>query len=1162
MFRPLSGGPPRARAARPRLVVEQLDDRLVPATFHVAPDGSNATGDGSAAGPYRTVQHAINQAALTPGPHAVKVAAGTYATAGVDLAVTVNDPDLAGLQLLGGWDRTTFSVRMPGSTVYVPQSAAAANTPDVDVRNPNVTIDGFTFVFDGTPGPGGTRPGGGVFSNASGLTLNQNTLEAGIRAGTATYAFRTGVTNQTGLRVTGNTILSNAGTAFTFATSGSGIFLSTDPGRTTPIVITGNTIAGPNLGSALVINDGCSNVTVSGNAISRTGTTVTGLPLIDVRQSTGAGPTQTGLVFDANTLDGGGATYRGIYLTGRGTGAQALNGVAVTGNVIRGVTFAVDASFPQVQAAGTLIRHNFIAELSTTGPASAPVVWSGTGTLDLAGNWWGTAIGPDPTDPTTPLAIDALGFGGTSTVRIGSFLTAGADADPVTPGFQVPAAAEVWVPRPDADMPARVRGSVAAGVAAATAGQTVRIASGTYAENVVTNKNLSLIGAGPTTVLAPAGGTGIALTAAGTAIIQDLRITGAGSALGVSGLTELSLVGVTLDGNGTGGTLTGIPTIHYRTASAADEVLTFETGAGADTISVVPSATTSFEVDGGSGEDTIAVEAGGQATSIDPDWAVVAGLLPVRLTGVERAAIPTQLGAVSFAHAVEDASLLTFPAGDQPAPGVAFSLVDAPPGATIDPFTGAFTWTPDEGLDPGSYPFTVRASANGTDADLAVTVVVSEGNQSPVLTGVPAGSAALTEGQAYSFTATASDADLPAQTVFTTVVGDLPAGAMFDANTGVFAWTPDETQGGTTHSFTVRVTDGAKTTDQIVTLEVAEVNEAPVLVGVPAAIVVLDEGMPFTFTASATDPDAPAQTLTLSVVGSLPDGAAFDPATGEFTWVPGEAAGGRTFTLAVQVSDGDRTDTRPVTIRVVELNETPALTPLPDSVSVVRGDVIRLTAVASDPDLGTGGEGELRYDLLRAPAAAAIDPESGAFTWDTASARPGTYVFDVRVSDGGTPALSSTQQVTVRVDTAALTAGTLRVGGTLAADRIWVVRGPADTLVVRVNGIIEGKFPVAELTGRIVVDGLAGNDLLWVGEGVRVGADLRGGAGRDMLVGGAGDDLLDGGAGRDTLSGGPGNDTLLGGADRDLFFVDGGLDLTDWSPAEDAGPPRYRRRVR
>ena len=45
---------------------------------------------------------------------------------------------------------------------------------DVDVLDDGVTIDGIRFVFDGTPGLGGTRESAGILSRGQNLTLNNN----------------------------------------------------------------------------------------------------------------------------------------------------------------------------------------------------------------------------------------------------------------------------------------------------------------------------------------------------------------------------------------------------------------------------------------------------------------------------------------------------------------------------------------------------------------------------------------------------------------------------------------------------------------------------------------------------------------------------------------------------------------------------------------------------------------------------------------------------------------------------------------------------------------------------------------------------------------------------------------------------------------------------
>jgi hypothetical protein len=58
----------------------------------------------------------------------------------------------------------------------------------------------------------------------------------------------------------------------------------------------------------------------------------------------------------------------------------------------------------------------------------------------------------------------------------------------------------------------------------------------------------------------------------------------------------------------------------------------------------------------------------------------------------------------------------------------------------------------------------------------------------------------------------------------------------------------------------VRVSDGVTNTDAAITLNVTEVNAAPAIANVPASATI-PELSPYTFTATATDADLPAQTL-------------------------------------------------------------------------------------------------------------------------------------------------------------------------------------------------------------------------------------------------------------------------------------------------------------
>ncbi len=69
----------------------------------------------------------------------------------------------------------------------------------------------------------------------------------------------------------------------------------------------------------------------------------------------------------------------------------------------------------------------------------------------------------------------------------------------------------------------------------------------------------------------------------------------------------------------------------------------------------------------------------------------------------------------------------------------------------------------------------------------------------------PIGSRSVCQASLLSFTATASDPDIPANILSYSLIG-APLGAVIDASSGLFTWTPDVTQSGA-YTFTVRVTD-------------------------------------------------------------------------------------------------------------------------------------------------------------------------------------------------------------------------------------------------------------------------------------------------------------------------------------------------------------------
>ena len=272
--------------------------------------------------------------------------------------------------------------------------------------------------------------------------------------------------------------------------------------------------------------------------------------------------------------------------------------------------------------------------------------------------------------------------------------------------------------------------------------------------------------------------------------------------------------------------------------------------------------------------------------------------------------------------------------------------------------------------------------------------------------------------------------------------------------------------------------------------------------------------------------------------------------SGEWSWSLDTSDGpSESQTVTITADDGDG-GVAVISIDVTVLNVAPAV-------------------FASGPTSGVPGEplpfllraGDISAEDMGALFEYAIDWESdgivdevrsGPWTMQISHAFPdkGTYTVTVTAADkdGG---VSSPVSWNVAVTHAALSNGTLKVGGSNAPDRIVVRKG---SVIVTINEEIVGTFESAD---SLLIYGLAGDDEIAVDDLIEIptcvnagdGNDhVQGGGGQNTLVGGPGDDVLVAGAGDNTLNGGDGSDTLiastggntLDGGDGDDVFYDGG----------------------
>ncbi len=396
---------------------------------------------------------------------------------------------------------------------------------------------------------------------------------------------------------------------------------------------------------------------------------------------------------------------------------------------------------------------------------------------------------------------------------------------------------------------------------------------------------------------------------------------------------------------------------------------------------------------------------------------------------------------------------------DVPANTLTFSLLAFPPGLSIDPSSGAISWTPTEAQGPSTNVITVVVSDNGTppmSATNSFTVTVNEVNSAPSLT-VPADQT-INELSTLNVSASASDPDIPANTLSFSLLSP-PPGMSINPATGAISWTPTEAQGPSTNVIAVVVSDNgtppmSATNSFIVTVN--EVNSAPSLT-VPANQTI-NELSTLNVSASASDPDLPANTLTFSLL-SPPTGVSINPASGGITWTPTEAQGPSTNLITVTVTDNGApplSATNSFTVTVLETNSAPVL-PGVTNYTIDELTTLTVTNSASDSDVPAN---TLTYSLLSPPVNASIDT-NGVITFSPDESQgPGAYTIITLVTDDGSPRLGVTNSFTVTVNE-------VNTAPVLAAQPDRTINA-LDALVVT-NAAIDADLPANTITYKLLV---------------------------------------------------------------------------------------------
>jgi hypothetical protein len=339
--------------------------------------------------------------------------------------------------------------------------------------------------------------------------------------------------------------------------------------------------------------------------------------------------------------------------------------------------------------------------------------------------------------------------------------------------------------------------------------------------------------------------------------------------------------------------------------------------------------------------------------------------------------------------------------------------------------------------------YAISATATKSDAsystftdtsEFALTLLASQANSAPIITSNGGGATAainVAENTTSITTVTATDTDLPAQTLTFSIVGGADQGKFsIDSNTGLltFGTTPNfelpgDVGGNNVYDVTVQVSDGNGGTDsQAISVTVTNVNEVPTVANaIPNQNATEDAAFNFQFAANIFNDVDVGDTLTYSALlsggGALPAWLSFDSATRSFSGTP---ANGDVGTLSIDViADDGHGGTVSDTFDIVVANSNDAPTvanAIPDQNATENIPLNFTFAVNTFNDQDVGDT--LTYSTQlngggALPAWLSFDGATRTFSGTPSNADVGTITLDVIADDGHGGTVTDTFSITV-----------------------------------------------------------------------------------------------------------------------------------------------------
>ena len=291
-------------------------------------------------------------------------------------------------------------------------------------------------------------------------------------------------------------------------------------------------------------------------------------------------------------------------------------------------------------------------------------------------------------------------------------------------------------------------------------------------------------------------------------------------------------------------------------------------------------------------------------------------------------------------------------------------------GAYADLGGGQIRWTAP--ASTGSCNVTCRVSdGEGGEAQQSISITI---NSVPDIQSLTAAPPTVTSGGTSVLTCTAVDPEggLLAYSW-------LAASGTINGNTFEEDWTAPAATGA--YIVACQVTDGYNVVTASV---VVSVNNPPVITSTGVAPGMVSPLHVSTLTCSATDPDDPVLTYTWTPAAGTIDGTGT-----EVYWTAPASTG--SYTILLEVSDGENIDEATLTVTVSSLPSITSLTAAPGTVSTGTSAGLSCAAVAPD---------DAALDYLWIPGSGTVTGTGANVQW-TAPESTGTYMITCRVTSGG-----------------------------------------------------------------------------------------------------------------------------------------------------------------